>query len=69
MNTHWTALPKHDKPYPGLALGDDAWLKDRGKGRSVMFTFSDLVAVLRTTDEVVPIKKLFASKNYSTANA
>ena len=34
-----------------------------------MFTSSDLAAVLRTTDELVNVRKLFPPKDYSTPNA
>ena len=60
---------RYDKPYSGLALGDDDWLMERGEGRSVMFTFFDLAAVLRTADDLARVRKIFPSKNFSTANA
>lgn len=45
------------------------WLKERGEGRSVMSTSSDLAAVLRTADDLARVRKMFPSKNDSTANA
>lgn len=59
-------LKKHDKPYSGLATGDDEWLKLRGEGRSLMFTSSDLEAVLRTREELQHVRGLFPKKNYSS---
>lgn len=59
-------LTKHNKPYSGLALGDDQWLKDRGEGRSLMFTSSDIDALLRTADELVHVRGIFPRRNYST---
>ena len=65
MNTLRATLTKHNKPYSGLALGDDEWLKERGEGRSLMFTSSDLAAVLRTADELVNVRNIFPPKKYS----
>ncbi|KAI9777814.1 MAG: hypothetical protein M1816_004403 [Peltula sp. TS41687] len=65
MDTLRATLTKYNMPYSGLALGDDEWLKLRGEGRSLMFTSSDLAAVLRTADELRNTRKLFL-KDYST---
>jgi 2-keto-3-deoxy-L-rhamnonate aldolase RhmA len=66
LNTFRSVLEKHDKPYSGLATGDDEWLKIRGEGRSVMFVASDLEAILRTRDDLARIRKLFPKNDYST---
>lgn len=58
-------LERHDKPYSGLATGEEEWLKLRGEGRSLMFTCSDLDAVLRTTDDLHTARRIFPKKNYS----
>lgn len=65
INTLRTTLRKYDMPYSGLALGDDEWLKLRGEGRSLMFTSSDLVAVLRTGDELKHVLGIFPQNNHS----
>ena len=68
MDTLRATLSKHNRPYSGLALCDDEWRKERGKGRSIMFTSSDLAAVLRTADELANVRKLFLPKDYPTPN-
>lgn len=59
-------LEKHNMPYSGLATGDEEWLKSRGDGRSLMFTCSDLDAVLGATNELRKARSLFPRKDYSS---
>lgn len=65
LDTFESILRKHDKPYSGLATGDDEWLKLRGEGRSVMFVSSDLEAILRTRDDLAHVRTLFPKRDYS----
>lgn len=59
-------LEKHNMPYSGLALGDDLWLRERGEGRSLMFTSSDCAAILGLADELRHVRGIFQAKDYST---
>lgn len=68
LETLQATLAKHNMPYSGLALGDDEWLKERGEGRSLMFTSSDCAAILGLGNELRHVRGLFCAKDYSTKN-
>jgi 4-hydroxy-2-oxoheptanedioate aldolase len=67
INMFRATLRKHNMPYSGMATGDTDWLKQRGNGRSLMFTCSDVDAIMRISEELRTARSLFPGKDLSTS--